>query len=42
MLIIIGLRINYAYFTEEEVVYIGEEEASFLGEEPFVHQGAFP
>ena len=42
MLIIIGLRLNYAYFTEEEVVYIGEEEVSFQEEEPFVHQGAFP
>ena len=42
MLIIIGLRINYAYFTEEEVVYIGEEEVSFLGDEPFVLRGAFP
>jgi hypothetical protein len=42
LLIIIGLRINYAYFTEEEVVYIGEEEVSFQEEEPFVLQGAFP
>ena len=41
-MIIIGLRINYAYFTEEEVVYIGEEEVSFQEEEPFFHQGAFP
>ena len=42
MLIIIGLIINYAYFTEEEVVYIGEEEVSYQEEEPFVLQGAFP
>jgi hypothetical protein len=42
LLIIIGLRINYAYFTEEEVVYIGEEEVSYQEEEPFVLQGAFP
>jgi hypothetical protein len=41
-LIIIGLRINYAYFTGEEVVYSGEVEVSYLGEEPFVHRGAFP
>jgi hypothetical protein len=41
-LIIIGLRINYAYFTEEEVVYSGEVEVSYLGEVPFVHQEAFP
>jgi hypothetical protein len=41
-LIIIGLRINYAYFTEEEVVYSEEVEASYLGEEPFDHRVAFP
>ena len=42
MLIISVLRINYAYFTEEEVVYSGEEVVSYLGEEPFVHRVAFP
>lgn len=42
MMIIIGLRINYAYFTEGEVAYSWKEEVSYLGEEPFVHRGAFP